>query len=61
MRKIKLEILFPMLMFRDLNKILGMHEKNKGVMQSERQINAFRDIIDACECCDLSYKENTFT
>ncbi|XP_021743844.1 uncharacterized protein LOC110709892 [Chenopodium quinoa] len=51
----------PLLMFGDFNEILGMHEKEGGAVRGERQIDAFREAIDDCECRNLGYKGSVYT
>lgn len=51
----------PIMMFGDFNEILGGQEKEGGVIQGERQIDAFRDAIEICGCQDLGYSGSTFT
>ncbi|XP_021743457.1 uncharacterized protein LOC110709547 [Chenopodium quinoa] len=51
----------PILTFGNFNEILGMHEKDGGDTRGERQIDAFREAIDDCDCRNLGYKGNVFT
>ncbi|XP_056690135.1 uncharacterized protein [Spinacia oleracea] len=51
----------PMVVFGDFNEILGVHEKDGGVVRGERQMEAFRRAIENCEYRDLGFKGNIFT
>ncbi|XP_056688734.1 uncharacterized protein [Spinacia oleracea] len=61
MRAIKARSSLPTVMFGDFNEIMGMHEKEGGAVRGERQLDAFREAIEACDCRDLGYKGNIFT
>ncbi|XP_056697297.1 uncharacterized protein [Spinacia oleracea] len=61
MTTLKTRCSLPTVMFRDFNEILGMHEKEGGVVRRERLIDAFREVIDSCALRDLGYKGCIFT
>ncbi|XP_074318150.1 uncharacterized protein LOC141654941 [Silene latifolia] len=51
----------PIVLFGDFNEILSGQEKEGGVVRGERQMDAFREVLDDCALQDMGYKGNTFT
>ncbi|XP_056698562.1 uncharacterized protein [Spinacia oleracea] len=61
MEEVKARSALPTIMFGDFNEILGMSEKEGGVVRRERLIDDFRGAMDSCSVRDLGFKGSIFT
>ncbi|KAL2929017.1 RNA polymerase II holoenzyme cyclin-like subunit [Bienertia sinuspersici] len=58
---LKLNCNIPWVIFGDFNEITSLAEKEGGASRGERQMDAFRHVIDDCHLQDLGYRGSVFT
>ena len=59
--KVRMDTRGPLIMFGDFDEILTHQEKEGGNRRPERDMEAFRECIDACGLRDLGYRGSIFT
>jgi hypothetical protein len=61
MRSIRGDLTVPWLVMGDFNEILYNSEKEEGRPRSQRQLQAFHDVLSECELNDMGYSGDLYT